>query len=51
MNESLDYLEDDGGCPVCHAGHVVSWDGNVGWLCDLHFTDLLGTPEHAGITR
>jgi len=48
---TLHYLDEHGGCPVCGCGHVVCVEDGTAWLCDLHFADLLGTPEHAGITR
>jgi len=46
QTEHVEQLTDTGGCPVCDAGRVVHWCGNVGYLIDLHYTDQLGTFEH-----
>ncbi len=49
---TLHYLDDHGGCPVCDCGHVlhVEPDGSA-FLCDLHYTDRLGTPGHVAVEQ
>ncbi len=48
----LHYLDDHGGCPICDGGHVlhVEPDGTA-FLCDLHYTEMLGMPEHVAVEQ